>query len=76
MWPTWLRRHVHSSQEHSIWSVWRNALGHLSGSNEIRGGRVFQLPQEPLLFRDTILKLIASSNLEYKNLTAKAEDAA
>jgi len=26
--------------------------------------------------RDTMLKLIASSNLEYKNLTAKAKDAA
>jgi transposase-like protein len=28
------------------------------------------------LFRDTLLKLIASPNLEYKNLTAKVQDAA
>jgi transposase-like protein len=30
----------------------------------------------PYLFRDTILKLIGSANLEYKRLTAKEEDAA
>jgi len=28
------------------------------------------------LFRDTLLKLISSPNLEYKNLTAKVQDAA
>jgi hypothetical protein len=29
-----------------------------------------------LLFRDIMLKLIGSPNLEYKNLTAKVQDAA
>jgi transposase-like protein len=36
----------------------------------------FNNRKNPYLFRDTILKLIASSNLEYKNLTAKVQDAA
>jgi len=36
----------------------------------------FNNRKNPYLFRDTILKLIASPNLEYKNLTAKVQDAA
>jgi transposase-like protein len=36
----------------------------------------FNNRKNPYLFRDTILKLIASSNLEYKELTAKVLDAA
>ncbi len=35
----------------------------------------FNNRKNPYLFRDTILKLIASPNLEYKNLTAKADAA-
>jgi len=36
----------------------------------------FNNRKNPYLFRDTILKLIRSPNLEYKHLTAGAEDAA
>jgi len=36
----------------------------------------FNNRKNPYLFRDTILKLIASQNLEYKNLTAKVGEAA
>jgi transposase-like protein len=36
----------------------------------------FNNRKNPYLFRDTILKLIGSPNLEYKDLTAKVEDAA
>ena len=36
----------------------------------------FNNRKNPYLFRDTILKLIASPNLEYKHLTAKVQDAA
>jgi transposase-like protein len=36
----------------------------------------FNNRKNPYLFRDTILKLIASSNLEYKKLTAKQEESA
>jgi transposase-like protein len=36
----------------------------------------FNNRKNPYLFRDTILKLIASPNLEYKNLTSKGRNAA
>ena len=36
----------------------------------------FNNRKNPYLFRDTIIKLIASPNLEYKELTAKIEDVA
>jgi len=36
----------------------------------------FNNRKNPYLFRDTMLKLIGSPNLEYKNLTAKVQDAA
>ena len=36
----------------------------------------FNNRKNPYLFRDTIMKLIASPNIEYKELTAKVEDAA
>ena len=36
----------------------------------------FNNRKNPYLFRDTILKLITSPNLEYKHLTAKVQDAA
>jgi transposase-like protein len=36
----------------------------------------FNNRKNDFLFRDTMLKLIASPNLEYKNLTAKVQDAA
>jgi ISXO2 transposase-like protein len=36
----------------------------------------FNNRKHPYLFRDTIIKLIASPNLEYKRLTSKAQDAA
>jgi hypothetical protein len=36
----------------------------------------FNNRKNPYLFRDTMLKLIDSPNLEYKQLTAKIRDAA
>jgi hypothetical protein len=36
----------------------------------------FNNRKNPYLFRDTIIKLIASSNIEYKELTATVGDAA
>lgn len=36
----------------------------------------FNNRRNPFLFRDTLLKLIASQNVEYKELTAKVQDAA
>ena len=36
----------------------------------------FDNRKNQFLFRDTLIKLILSPNLEYKNLTAKVQDAA
>ena len=36
----------------------------------------FNNRKNPYLFRDTIIKLIQTSNLEYKELTAKVQEAA
>ena len=36
----------------------------------------FNNRKNDFLFRDTMLKLVASKNLEYKDLTADVEDAA
>ena len=36
----------------------------------------FNNRKNPYLFRDTLIKLILSPNLEYKDLTAKVQDAA
>lgn len=36
----------------------------------------FNNRKNPYFFRDTILKLIAYANVEYKDLTAKVRDAA
>jgi transposase-like protein len=36
----------------------------------------FNNRKNPYLFRDTIMQMVKSENLEYKNLTAKVEDAA
>jgi hypothetical protein len=36
----------------------------------------FNNRKNDFLFRDTLLKLIGSPNLEYKHLTAKVQDAA
>ncbi len=36
----------------------------------------FNNRKNPYLFRDTIIKLIQSENIEYKELTAKVSDAA
>jgi len=36
----------------------------------------FNYRKNPFLFRDAMLKLIESPNLEYKHLTAKIQDAA
>jgi hypothetical protein len=36
----------------------------------------FNNRKNPYLFRDTLLKLLSSPHIEYKNLTAKVQDAA
>ena len=80
----YVRGDVHTNSIENAWSLFkRSVVGsyhkvsekHLDAYLDEFEWR-FNNRKNPYLFRDTILKLIASSNLEYKNLTAKAQDAA
>jgi transposase-like protein len=80
----YVRGDVHTNSIENAWSLFkRSVVGsyhkvsekHLDAYLDEFEWR-FNNRKNPYLFRDTILKLIASSNLEYKKLTAKAENAA
>jgi transposase-like protein len=81
----YVRGNVHTNSIENAWSLFkRSVVGsyhkvsakHLDAYLDEFEWR-FNNRKNPFLFRDTILKLIASSNLEYKKLTAqKAESAA
>lgn len=80
----WVRGDVHTNSIENAWSLFkRSVVGsyhkvsqkHLDAYLDEFEWR-FNNRKNPYLFRDTILKLIASSNLEYKKLTAETEDAA
>ena len=78
------RGNVHTNGVENAWSLFKRsvvgAFHHVSAKHleayfdefEWR----FNNRENPFLFRDTILKLIASPSLEYKRLTAKSQDAA
>jgi transposase-like protein len=79
----YVRGDVHTNSIENAWSLFkRSVVGsyhkvsekHLDAYLDEFEWR-FNNRKNPFLFRDTILKLIASSNLEYKKLTAN-EDAA
>jgi transposase-like protein len=78
------RGDVHTNSIENAWSLFkRSVVGsyhkisekHLDAYLDEFQWR-FNNRKNPFLFRDTILKLIASSNLEYKKLTGKAKNAA
>ena len=81
----YVRGDVHTNSIENAWSLFkRSVVGsyhkvsekHLDAYLDEFEWR-FNNRKNPYLFRDTILKLIASSNLEYKKLTAhEAEPAA
>ena len=80
----YVRGDVHTNSIENAWSLFkRSVVGsyhkvsekHLDAYLDEFEWR-FNNRKNPFLFRDTILKLITSSNLEYKKLTAKAENAA
>jgi transposase-like protein len=80
----YVRGSVHTNSIESAWSLFkRSVIGsyhkisekHLDAYLDEFEWR-FNNRKNPYLFRDTILKLIASSNLEYKNLTTKARNVA
>jgi transposase-like protein len=80
----YVRGDVHTNTIENAWSLFkRSVVGsyhkvsekHLDAYLDEFEWR-FNNRKNPYLFRDTILKLIASSNLEYKKLTADKESAA
>jgi transposase-like protein len=80
----YVRGDVHTNSIENAWSLFkRSVVGsyhkvsekHLDAYLDEFEWR-FNNRKNPYLFRDTILKLIGSSNLKYKKLTAKVEDAA
>jgi transposase-like protein len=80
----WVRGDVHTNSIENAWSLFkRSVVGayhqvsakHLDAYLDEFEWR-FNNRKNPYLFRDTVLKLIESSNLQYKKLTAKEESAA
>jgi transposase-like protein len=80
----YVRGDVHTNSIENAWSLFkRSVVGsyhkvsekHLDAYLDEFEWR-FNNRKNPYLFRDTVLKLIESPNLEYKKLTAKTQDAA
>ena len=75
----WVRGIVHTNTLESVWSLFKRSIvgsyhqvsvKHLNryvDETEFR----FNNRQNPFLFRDTLLRLLSSSNLEYKTLTGR-----
>jgi transposase-like protein len=80
----YVRGNAHINSIENAWSLFKRSLigsyhkvsaKHLDAYLDEFEWR-FNNRKNPFLFRDTMLKLIASSNVEYKDLTAKTQDAA
>jgi len=74
----WVRGDVHTNSVESVWSLFKRSIvgsyhqvstKHLDGYlNEFEWR--FNNRKNPYLFRDTLIKLLSSKNIEYKELTA------
>jgi len=80
----YVRGDVHTNSIENAWSLFKRSIvgsyhkvsaKHLDAYLDEFEWR-FNNRKNPFLFRDTILKLITSPNLKYKNLTAKVSNAA
>lgn len=74
----WARGHVHTNTIENVWSLLKRSIigsyhkvsaKHLDAYLDELEWR-FNNRENPYLFRDTLLKLLTSDNLEYKTLTA------
>jgi hypothetical protein len=80
----YVRGNAHINSIENAWSLFKRSLigsYHKVSAKHLDAyldefERRFDNRENPFLFRDTMLKLIASSNVEYKALTAKTKDAA
>lgn len=77
----WVRGDVHTNTAESAWSLFKRSI--VGSYHQISTKHLdryldefefrFNNRDNPYLFRDTLLKLIASSNLEYKELTSASD---
>lgn len=75
----WVRGDIHTNTMENVWSLFKRSI--IGSYHQISVKHLdryldelefrFNNRNNPFLFRDTLLRLLASSNLEYKNLTAK-----
>jgi transposase-like protein len=75
----WVRGDVHTNTMENVWSLFKRSI--IGSYHQISVKHLdryldelefrFNNRNNPYLFRDALLRLIASSNLEYKTLTAK-----
>ena len=75
----WVRGEVHTNTMEGVWSLFKRSI--IGSYHQISVKHLdryldelefrFNNRNNPYLFRDALLRLIASSNLEYKTLTAK-----
>jgi hypothetical protein len=80
----WARGNVHTNSIENAWSLFKRSV--VGAYHQVSAKHLdayldgfewrFNDRKNPYLFRDTILKLIASPNVEYKKLTAKGQNAA
>ena len=80
----WVRGDVHTNSIENAWSLFKRSV--VGAYHQVSAKHLdayldefefrFNNRKNPYFFRDTMLKLIASSNVEYKQLTAKVQDAA
>lgn len=77
----WVRGECHTNSVESVWSLFKRSI--VGSYHQISTKHLdryldefefrFNNRNNPYLFRDTLLRLIASENLEYKELTANSE---
>jgi transposase-like protein len=80
----WVRGIVHTNGLEGVWSLFKRSI--VGSYHQISVKHLdryldefefrFNNRENSFLFRDTLLRLLASTNLEYKNLIAEEEDAA
>jgi transposase-like protein len=79
----WVRGYIHTNTLENVWSLFKRSI--VGSYHQISVKHMdryldefefrFNNRNNPYLFRDTLLRLLASSNLEYKELTKKDEAA-
>jgi hypothetical protein len=79
----WVRGEVHTNTVENVWSLFKRSI--IGSYHQISVKHLdryldefefrFNNRENSFLFRDTLLRLLASTNLEYKNLIAE-DDAA